>query len=151
MQKPCRARLWVQHQTYGLKLDISAQCTLACVVTHRSSLTCDIYMAQDHSDTINPGKVRNFQKLISENNLKILRMHWEVKKSKCKNRIKCGSKICKMRGFQIWPQNSNRIPFHPLLDQKAVKSRDFLRIFKKILDLTVFRLKRGSNVIRFEL
>ena len=46
---------------------------------------------------------------------------WEVIKSKCENQIKCVSKICKMmRGFQIWPQISNRIKFGLFLAKKTV-------------------------------
>ena len=51
---------------------------------------------------------------------------WEVKKSKCENHAKCGPTICKMmRGFEIWPQNSNRIIIDPLFGQKTVENRDF--------------------------
>ena len=35
-----------------------------------------------------------------------------VKKSKCENNIKWGSKRCEMmRGFQNWPQSSNQVTF----------------------------------------
>ena len=53
---------------------------------------------------------------------------WEVKKSECENDVKWGPITCKMmRGFRIWPQNSNRITFDHLLGQKTVESRDFLK------------------------
>ena len=48
---------------------------------------------------------------------------WDVKSSDCENYIKCGTKRCQMmRGLQIWPQNSNRITFDPILAQKTVKN-----------------------------
>ena len=43
----------------------------------------------------------------------------EVKKSTCEDHVKWGHILRKMiRGFQIWPQNSNRITFDPFLGQK---------------------------------
>ena len=47
-----------------------------------------------------------------------------AKKSKCENHIKWDLKRCRMmRGFQIWSQNSNWIPFDPLFGQKTVENR----------------------------
>ena len=44
------------------------------------------------------------------------------KKSKCKNHIKWGLIMCKMmRGFQIWPQNSNQITCDPFLAKTLSK------------------------------
>ena len=44
---------------------------------------------------------------------------WEVKKSKFENIIKWEPIISQMmRGFQIWPQNSNRTTFDLILDKK---------------------------------
>ena len=59
---------------------------------------------------------------------------WEVENSKCENHFKCGPKKCEMmRGFQIWPQNSNRITFDPHFSQKkTVKNGN-------ISDLAYFR------------
>ena len=46
----------------------------------------------------------------------------ELQKSKCKNHVKWGPIICKMMpGFQIWPQNSNRITFDLLWAKKLSK------------------------------
>ena len=73
---------------------------------------------------------------------------WKVQKSKCENNIKWGPKRRKMmRGFQIWPQNSNRITFHPHFAQKAVKNWQNTRFS---LFLTVFWSKRGTNVTLYE-
>ena len=52
-----------------------------------------------------------------------------------------------MREFQIWPQNSNRTTFDPLLGQKTVEKR-LSRVFGSFS--TVSWPKRGSNVVRFE-
>ena len=39
-----------------------------------------------------------------------------------------GPKISKMiKGFQIWPQNSNRITFDPIFGQKTVENRDIFK------------------------
>ena len=46
-----------------------------------------------------------------------------------------------MRGFQIWPHNSNMITFDPLFGQKTVENRD---IFKSLFS-TVFGPKRRSS------
>ena len=51
--------------------------------------------------------------------------------------------ICKMmRGFQIWPQNSNRITFDPPFGQK-LKSRDLWKNPKKIPRFDSFFAKKG--------
>ena len=73
---------------------------------------------------------------------------WKVKKSKCENYAKMGPIICSMtRGFQIWSQNSNRIIFDPIFGQKTVKNPPYW-VFCHFW--TVFRPKKGSNIIRFE-
>ena len=47
----------------------------------------------------------------------------EIKNSEYGNHIKWVSKRCyMMRGFEVWPQNSNRITFDPLLANKAVEN-----------------------------
>ena len=72
-------------------------------------------------------------------------MHGGQKNGKC---IKWGPKICRMmRGFQIWPQNSNRITYDPIFGQNIIKNW-LKRIFCQLS--TVFRPKKGSNGIRFE-
>ena len=71
-----------------------------------------------------------------------LKKHGISKKSQCKNHVKRGHFICKiMRGFQIWPHNSNRITFGPLLGQRTVESRDFENIRRISLFSTVFGQK----------
>ena len=53
---------------------------------------------------------------------------WEVKKSNCENHVKWGPIIYKMmRGFQIWPLNSNRIAFDPFFGKKTVEDRDIFK------------------------
>ena len=47
------------------------------------------------------------------------------------------------RGFQIWPQNSNRITFDPFFGQKTVENRDIFKNSYKIPILTVFWPKMG--------
>ena len=97
-------------------------------------------------------KMRNFEKLSGAWDLKILKMHGEVKNSKFENYIKWEPMICRLtRGFWIWPQNWNRIKFDPLLGQKNSNLKIFWGFFQKSLDLTVFWPNRGSNVIGFEL
>ena len=70
------------------------------------------------------------------------------KKSKCKNHIKWGLMIFKMMwGFQIWPQNSNRITFYPLFGQKTVENG----LNWVLSHFLVFWPKKETTVIRFEL
>ena len=70
-----------------------------------------------------------------ESEIKFLENAWEVKKSKCENNNKRGPRISQMmRGFQIWPQNSNRITFDPFLAKKRAK----IVILKMSLFWTVF-------------
>ena len=77
-------------------------------------------------------------------------MHGEVKKSKSENRIRLGPIICKMmRGFQIWPQNSNPITFDPLFGQKTVESRDFWKNPQKISRFEFFGQKGGQILSDF--
>ena len=58
----------------------------------------------------------------------VTKILWEVKKSKCENLNNFGPKISEMmRGFQIWPQNSNLITFDPLFGQKTVENRDIFK------------------------
>ena len=65
---------------------------------------------------------------------------WEVKKWKCESHFKWEPIICKiMRGFQVWPQNSNRITFDPLFGQKLSK----IGTFHKSLFSTLFFAKNG--------
>ena len=79
---------------------------------------------------------------------------WEVKKSKCENHFKWVPIIlvCKMmRGFQIWPHNSNGIIFDPpFWPKKLSKSLENQKISRKISRFNSFWPKKGSNVIRFE-
>ena len=70
------------------------------------------------------------------------------KQSECENCFKWGAKGCvMMRGFQTWPQSSNRITFDPFLAKKLSKTGN-------IPDLANFQQffggQKGSYVIRFE-
>ena len=49
-----------------------------------------------------------------------------------------------MRGFQIWPQNSNPTTFDPLLDKKTVKNELNTQLSRFP---TVFWPKMRSNVV----
>ena len=69
---------------------------------------------------------------------------WEVKKSKCENHFKWVPIIlvCKMmRGFQIWPHNSNGIIFDPPW------SFSMLRRFKSWLRSTMTQHRLNSVAI----
>ena len=56
--------------------------------------------------------------------------------------------MCKMmRGFQIWPQSSNRITFNSLFGEKTVENLPNW-VFCQFSSL--FFAKKGSNVVRFE-
>ena len=48
-----------------------------------------------------------------------------------------------MRGFRIWPQNSNWITFDPFLAKKLLNLGIFGKISRKSLDSTVFGQKGG--------
>ena len=48
------------------------------------------------------------------------------------------------RGFQIWPQISNWISFHPFFGQKNVENSDIFKFPIKNLFSTVFFQKKGQ-------
>ena len=50
-------------------------------------------------------------------------------------------------GFQIWPQNSNRITFDRLFGQKCRKQTKL--VILPVFDV-FFGTKRGANIIQFE-
>ena len=107
---------------------------LGCVASHETRCSYDFPLRKTILISKMWTKMLNLQNPSGPCDLKIPKMHGEVKKSKSENCIKWGPKICRMtRGFQIWPQNSNRITFDPLLVQLTVESRDFLGIFEKNL------------------
>ena len=119
-------------------------CLLGCVTSHKTSLPYDIPLPKTILIPKIWKKIQNFQKPSGAWDLKILKMHGEVKKSKSENRIRLGPIICKMmRGFQIWPQNSNPITFDPLFGQKTVESRDFWKNPQKIFRDSSFLAKKG--------
>ena len=65
-----------------------------------------------------------------------------MSKLKCENHTKSGPKRCEMmRGFQIWPQNKNRISFDPLFAPKTVENR-LNRVLRQLS--TVFGPKMGK-------
>ena len=75
---------------------------------------------------------------------RILILLWEVEKSKRAIPYKWELESCEIiRGFQLWPQNLNRITFDLFLAKKLSKTSK--------IGKNVFLPKRDSNVIRFKL
>ena len=70
----------------------------------------------------------------------IVKLLWDVKKSKCAIPYKWGLESCgMMEGFQIWSQNLNQIKFDALFGHKMVekyRKKDFCQFF------TVFFFKK---------
>ena len=120
---PCPVGLCKKHQLWKLKA--------SRVVSH----------AFEHAE-LDGARKNQFHPLLGV--AKIIWNFWkwmEAEKSKCKNNAKMGPKICEMmRGFQIWPQNSNPIIFDPFLGQKTVQKWQTTRYS---VFLTVFWEQRG--------
>ena len=72
-------------------------------------------------NTMRSSEKRNSKKIGGAPLPKFFENALEAKNSKCENHVKWEPIICKMRrGFQIWPQNSNRTTFDLLLTKKKL-------------------------------
>ena len=84
---------------------------------------CDAFFNADHDELI---EIYIFFKKDTPPAFMVEQWHGRSK-SECENNIKWGPKRCEMMtGFQIWPQNSNRITFDPLLDKNCRKLAKYL-------------------------